>query len=126
MCRGRSIFLPWCIWGVWAWWRCVIGRRGYVIVHECVETEGHEADDDTGSAVRIPIAHIVEAHAQHFHAPVFQRLFRCLGALRSHFLLPAQSMASRQFPVRDGAECQDELAATVAGDGNVDDSKLGE
>lgn len=84
------------------------------------------ANDEAGPAICLPAVDTVEAHAQYFHAAVFQRLFRCAGAVRGDFLLSTRSMAFGQFSLCDRAERQDEFAAAVAGDGGIDDSEVGE
>jgi hypothetical protein len=80
----------------------------------------------TGPAIYLPFAHSVKAHAQYLCTALLQRLFRRALPLRGDLLLPAESMASRQFSVRHGIERQDEFAATATGDGCFDDPEVGE
>jgi hypothetical protein len=87
---------------------------------------GCGANVSTGAAIYFPPAHSVKAHAQYLPSALLQRLFRRALPLRSHLLLPAKPMASWQFLVRHGVECQDEFVTAATSNGYLDDSEVGE
>ena len=66
-----------------------------------------------GSAIRLSVAHLVEAPTQYLHVALLQRLLRRSRSLFCHLRLPTKPMAPRNVPVHYRIECEDELTTSI-------------